>query len=202
MASVSVFFAGWAGDELTSVWSPDGSRIVFNSRRKGHLDLYVRASSGVGAEEELLVDDLDKSPLDWSPDGRFVLFSVAASKTGSDLWVLPLFGDRKPFPILQTALNESAGQFSPDGHWIAYASNESGRFEVYVAPFPGPGGKWQVSAAGGFFPRWRRDTREMFYLAPDNALMAVAGGGQDSAFEVGTGRPVQHEGTNRPAIQL
>lgn len=127
-----------AADELASVWSPDGNRVVFSNRRKGHFDLYMKASSGAGAEEELLADGLDKQPLDWSHDGRFILFTVAAaSQTGIDLWVLPLSGDRKPFPFLQTRFDEVPGRFSPDGRWIAYVSNESGRSEVYVAPFPG-----------------------------------------------------------------
>ena len=175
-------------DEFASVWSPDGSRVVFNGRRKGHLDLYQKASSGAGAEEELLADGLDKYPTDWSPDGRFILYVVNAPKAGFDLWVLPLFGGRKPFPFLQTQFDEGPGLFSPDGRWIAYASNESGRAEVYVATFPGPGGKWQVSTAGGILPRWRG--KEIFYLAPDNKLMAAAINGQGSAFEVGAVRPL------------
>jgi hypothetical protein len=178
-------------DELTAVWSPDGSRVVFNARRKGPLDLYQKASSGAGAEAELLTDGLDKHPMGWTPDGRFILYAVAAPKTGSDLWVLPLFGDQKPLPFLQTPFNESPGQFSPDGRWIAYSSDESGRYEVYVTPFPGPGGKWQVSTASGDWPRWRRDGKEIFYVAPaDNKLMAAAVNGRGSAFEVGAVRPL------------
>ena len=190
-------------DELASVWSPDGSRVVFNARRKGHLDLYQKASNGAGIDEELLADGLDKHPHDWSPDGRFILFVVSAPKTGFDLWVLPLFGDRKPFPFTQTRFNEGLGQFSPDGRWIAYASNESGRDEVYVAPFQGRApdaaaargasdGKWQVSTAGGSAPRWRGDGKEIFYLGGSalNKLMAAAVNGQGSAFEVGAVRPL------------
>jgi serine/threonine protein kinase/Tol biopolymer transport system component len=190
-------------DEQASVWSPDGSRVVFNSRRKGPLDLYQKASSGADAEEELLADGLLKSPSDWSSDGRFILFLVEAPSTGADLWVLPLFGDRKPFPFLQTQFNELPGGFSPDGRWIAYVSNESGRSEVYVSPFPEPGrvrsaaatletqgGKWQVSTAGGYQPRWRRDGKEIFYLGPDDKLMSAAVNGAGSAFEVGAVRPL------------
>ena len=87
---------------------------------------------------------------------------------------MPLFGDRKAFPFAQRPFSEGTGQFSPDGRWVAYRSNETGRFEVHVAPFPGPGGKWQISTSGGDFPRWRRDGKELFYLAPDNRLMAAA----------------------------
>lgn len=104
--------------------------------------------------------------------------------TGNDLWVLPLFGERKPIPFLQTRFNEFYGVFSPDGRWVAYTSNESGRTEVYVAAFPGAGGKRQISTAGGTMPRWRRDGREIFYLSPDNTLMAAAVNGQGASFAV------------------
>jgi serine/threonine protein kinase/Tol biopolymer transport system component len=177
-------------DELSSVWSPDGSRLVFNSRRKGHLDLYQKASSGAGTEEVLLADNRDKSPQSWSPDGQFILYTSSGSPTGDDLFVLPLSGDRKPVPFLQTPFNEYDGQFSPDGRWVAYGSDESGKDEVYVAPFPGPGGKWQISTAVGTFPRWRRDGTEIFYLAPDNKVMAAAVNGKGSSFEVGAVKPL------------
>jgi serine/threonine protein kinase/Tol biopolymer transport system component len=177
-------------DELNSVWSSDGTRLVFNSRRKGHLDLYQKASSGAGTEEVLLEDDRDKSPQSWSPDGRFILYTSSGPPTGDDLFVLPLSGDRKPVPFLQTPFNEYDGQFSPDGRWVAYVSDESGKDEVYVAPFPGPGGKWQISTAGGTLPRWRRDGTEIFYLAPDNKLMAAAVNGKGSRFEVGAVKPL------------
>jgi serine/threonine protein kinase len=175
---------------LESIWSPDGSRVVFNSGRKGHLDLYQKASSGSGAEEVLLEDNLDKYPVSWSPDGRFILYSSVGGPTGLDLFVLPLFGDRKPLPFLQTQFAEGSGRYSPDGRWVAYASNESGKFEVYVAPFPGPGGKWQISTAGGDWPRWRRDGNEIFYLTPGNALMAAAVNGKGSSLEVGAVKPL------------
>ena len=170
---------------LASIWSPDGSRVVFDTGRKGHQDLYQKASSGAGAEEVLLEDNLDKYPTSWSPDGRFLLYASIGGPTGLDLFVLPLFGDRKPFPFLQTQFNESSGRFSPDGRWVAYSSNESGRYEVYCAPFPGPGGKWQISTAGGVWPRWRSDGNEIFYLAPGRELMAAAVNGKGSSFEVG-----------------
>ena len=177
-------------DDLSPIWSPDGSRVVFASRRKGHLDLYQKASSGAGNEDVLFADSLDKFPTSWSPDGRFILYLATGGTTGYDLWVLPLSGDRKPFPFLQTPFNEGPGQFSPDSRWIAYASNESGRNEIYVAPFPGPGGKWQISTAGGNLPRWRHDGKELFYLAPDNKLMVAAVNGQGAAFEVGAVGPL------------
>ena len=177
-------------DEWASIWSPNGSRVAFNAMRKGRLQLYQRSTNGADAEQELLASDVSKFLLDWSPDGRFILFSAIASTTGSDLWVLPRFGDRKPIPFLQTQSGETQGAFSPDGRWIAYTSNESGRDQVYVAPFPGPGGKWQVSVAGGSWPRWRRDGKEIFYVSAGNKLMAAAVSGHSSAFDVGPVQPL------------
>jgi Tol biopolymer transport system component len=161
-------------DELAALWSPDGKDIVFNSRRKGHLDLYRRAAVGGGGEELLLADDREKSPTGWSPDGRHLLFTASSPDKANDVWVLPLFGERRPFPFAATAFVEGWAQFSPDGRWVAYASTESGRREIYVAPFPGPGGKKQVSVAGGIYPRWRGDGQELFYHSPDYRLMAAA----------------------------
>ncbi|HXP80244.1 MAG TPA: protein kinase [Verrucomicrobiae bacterium] len=178
------------GNTSASLWSPDGSRIVFNSRRKGSFDLYQKASSGAGSEETLLQDNLDKYPDSWSPDGKFVLYENLSSSRSSELFVLPLSGDRKPFPLLQTQFGETDGQISPDGRWVAYRSNESGRNEIYVAPFPGPGGKWQISTAGGYFPRWRHDGSEIFYLTPDNRLMAASINGKGAGFEVGAVKPL------------
>jgi Tol biopolymer transport system component/predicted Ser/Thr protein kinase len=173
-----------------SVWSPDGSRIVFNSRRKGSFDLYQKASSGAGSEEKLLEDNLDKYPDSWSPDGKFMLYESLGSSRNSNLFDLPLTGDRKPFPLLQTQFGESNGRISPDDRWVAYNSNESGRNEIYVAPFPGPGGKWQISNTGGVYPRWRHDGLEIFYLTPDNKLMAASVNGKGAGFEVGAIKPL------------
>jgi eukaryotic-like serine/threonine-protein kinase len=175
---------------VTSIWSPDGSRIVFNANRKGHFNLYQKSSSGAGAEEVLLEDNFEKYPTSWSPDGRFILYRTSSPQTRAELFVLPLSGDRKPVPFLNTKFDEGFGQFSPDGRWVAYRSNESGRNEVYVAPFPGPGGKWQISTAGGDRPRWRRDGSEIFYLAPDNKLMAAAVNDKGANFEVGAVKPL------------
>jgi Tol biopolymer transport system component len=172
------------GAAFTSIWSPDGSRIVFSAFRKGHLDLYQKSSSGAGAEEVLLEDNHDKIPVSWSPDGRFILFRTVGT-AARELFILPLSGDRKPVPFLNTKFNENFGRFSPDGRWIAYSSDESGRSEVYVAPFPGPGGKWQISTAGGEFPRWQHDGTEIFYLSPENRLMAATVNGKGANFEVG-----------------
>jgi Tol biopolymer transport system component len=185
-----------------SIWSPDSSRVVFTSNRKGHFDLYQNASDGSGTEALLLEDNLDKYPESWSPDGRFILYGSNGGPTGNDLYVLPLTGDRKPVPFLKTQFNEFSGRFSPDGRWVAYRSNESGMYEIYVAPFPGPGGKRQISTAGGNWPRWRRDGTEIFFLSPDNKLMAAAVNGKGPSFEVGAVKPLfdTHEwpGTRYP----
>jgi eukaryotic-like serine/threonine-protein kinase len=182
-----------AADEMSAVWAPDGSRVVFNSRRQGNLDLYLQASSGAGTEEPLLADGRNNLyPSDWSPDGRHLLYFTgnANSPTGNDVWSLPMSGDRKPAPILRSEFSETFGRFSTDGRWVAYVSNESGRNEVYVASFGGAGGKWQVSTAGGMFPRWRRDGKEIFFLSPENRLMSAAVNGQESAFAVGVVQPL------------
>ena len=155
------------------VWSPDGSLIMFSSERDGPFNLYLKVSSGAGNEEVQYKSDTPKELTDWSTDGRFILFDAYDAKTGGDLWALPLFGDRKPYALLNTPFSEQQGHFSPDGRWFAYTSNESGRYEVYVQSFPLSGGKWLVSTAGGAQPHWRRDGKELFYVAADRRLMAV-----------------------------
>jgi serine/threonine protein kinase len=173
------------------VWSPDRNRIVFSSTRKGKFDLYQRASSGAGNEELLLEATFSKFPTHWSLDGRFILyFTIGNAKTGGDLWVLPLAGDRKPYLFLQTEFNELSPSMSPDGKWIAYSSNESGIAHVYVRPFPGPGGKYQVSTIPGSRPKWRRDGKEIYYLSNDNKLMAVEVSSKGEIFIVGTVQPL------------
>ena len=171
--------------EVYPVWSPDGSRIVFASNREGVFNLYQKPATGAGKEELLLKTDLVKTPTDWSADGRFIIYTVTDPKTKYDLWVLPLFGDQKPFPFLQTEFNEGAGRFSPDGRWMAYASDESGDWQVYVQSFPARSGKWQVSTNGGSFPAWRRDGNELYYISPDKKVMAVDVKGTDTSFERG-----------------
>jgi Tol biopolymer transport system component len=173
-----------------AVWSPDGNRIIYASRRKGSFDLYQKDSSGAGSEEMLAEDNLDKYPMSWSPDGGSVLYESLGSSRSSELFVLPLTGDRKPLPLLHTQFGETDGRISPDGRWVVYRSNESGRNEIYVAPFPGPGGKWQISTAGGYAPRWRHDGSEIFYLTPDNKLMVASVNGKSAGFEVGAIKPL------------
>jgi len=152
---------------------------VWASNRKGPFDLYRKASTGAGEEQVLLASSDTKNPQDWSPDGRFLLYTPV-QKGNRDLWLLPLKADGTaagpPTPYLSTPFEKRSAKFSPDGHWIAYASYESGKFEVYVRPFPlpaGGGGKWQISTGGGLQPLWRRDGKELLYFSPDSKLMSV-----------------------------
>jgi Tol biopolymer transport system component len=161
-------------EDAFPVWSPDGERLAFSSTRNGAAgDLYVTPASSGGPEELVLASPERKVPTDWSPDGRHLLFHTISPTTGLDVWVLPL-ADRKAVALLQSAADESEAEFSPDGTWIAYRSQESGRSEIYVRPFQREGSGLQVSAQGGRMPKWRADGRELFYNALDWRLMAVA----------------------------
>ena len=175
--------------DAAPVWSTDGARLAFMSLRLRHADLFERSSSGAGSEECVLKSERSKYTMDWSPDGRFVLYRAVDAATNFELWALPVGRDQQPIPFLKAAYGVSDGQFSPDGRWVAYSSNESGKWEVFVAPFPGPGGNWKISTAGGSEPRWRRDGKQLYYLAPDGNLMAVdvtAG----PSFEAGLATPL------------
>jgi Tol biopolymer transport system component len=163
-----------AGD-ADPVWSPDGAHVAYASDRSGRTGLYQKAANGAGGEQLLLEPTGSRSLNDWSKDGRFLLYSQVDSKTGSDLWLIPLAGARTPMAYVISEFNETHGQFSPDGHWIAYASDESGHPEIYVRPFPvtADGGKWTVSTGGGITPRWRRDGKELFFLTPTDHTVMV-----------------------------
>ena len=167
------------------VWSPDGKRLVFFSDRLGKYDLYQQEVGGV--ERPLLEAEYGNNPYDWSPDGRFVLYAVQSPNTRRDLWVLPLDGARKPIAIAQTAFEELDGHFSPDGRWIAYESNDTGRSEIYVQPFPFvAGGKVRISTGGGTQARWRADGRELFYRSGTDVMVVAIGASRASTLETGT----------------
>jgi serine/threonine protein kinase/Tol biopolymer transport system component len=161
------------GLESSPVWSPDDRRIVFASSRTTTADLYEKNVTG-GNERVVFSADSRKEPTDWSPDGRFIVFQHQA-KEGSekiDLWIYS-FGERKAVPLFASQFNEVDGRFSPDGRWMAYVSDESKRYEVYVQAFPSSGSKWQISATGGFQPRWSGDGKELFYLSLERKMMSV-----------------------------
>jgi eukaryotic-like serine/threonine-protein kinase len=159
-------------DDFSAVWSPDGQRVAFRSDRDGQYNLFEIAAIG-GTERRIFQSAQQKTPLDWSPDGRFVMYAELNPAGGSDLFAVTVTGDAKPAAIAQTQFDERDGQFAPNNRWIAYASDESGRYEVYLQSFPARGAKIQISIGGGIGPRWRGDGRELFYVAPDGTVMSV-----------------------------
>jgi Tol biopolymer transport system component len=144
------------------VWAPDGKRIAFQSNKEGPPNLFLQLADGSGGLEQLTNSEFAPSANSWSSDGQLLAFIDVHPTTGFDIWVLRL-SDRKAQPFLRTPFIVSAPRFSPDGRWLAYISNESGRYEIYVQPYPGPGGKWQVSTEGGTEPMWNPNGRELFY---------------------------------------
>jgi Tol biopolymer transport system component len=156
---------------LVSAWTPDGKRVVFTSNKEGPRNLFWQLADGGGELERLATSEYTQLPGSWSADGQLLAFTEVNTVTGYDIWVLRL-GDHKAQPFLRTQFNEAAPRFSPDGRWLAYISNESDRDEVYVQPYPGPGGKWQVSTEGGTEPAWNPNEHELFYRSGDK-MMAV-----------------------------
>ena len=183
-------FEGGGGNAM---WSPDGRQIVYSPHGGQAQDLYLKPASGAEQGTLLLHADQNIDAMDWSRDGKFLLFQQRTKDRKQDLWVLPMMGDRKPIPYLVTPFVKNQAKFSPDGQWVAYVSNESGTREVYVQPFPMPsGGKWAVSNGGGGQPRWSRDGKELFYFTPDENLMAVDVKTSGGAIALGVPKALFH----------
>jgi eukaryotic-like serine/threonine-protein kinase len=155
------------GNAQAAVWSPDAREVIFSARRGRTVDLYRKRAEGGGDEQLVFSDDREKTPVSWSPDGRAVLY-----QTVDEIWMLALDGSREPRKLVDTPFSEQWPQFSPDGRWIAYTSDESGRREVYVTRAEGTG-RWQISHSGGSLPRWSRKSPELFFHSADNQIVAA-----------------------------
>jgi Tol biopolymer transport system component len=171
--------------DINPLWSPDGRRIVYTSRRDGPGNLYVKDASGAREAELLLATAEEKLGADWTRDGKHVVFASRSKDMGWDLWALPMTGDRKPLQLVRTRFNDLFATVSPNGKYLAYFSDESGGFEVYVQEFPEPQNKWQISAAGGRQPFWSADGRQLYFRDALNSIMVVAVDTGD-VFKAGT----------------
>ncbi len=173
------------------VWSPEGSRIAYAKLEKQiQSGIYVKSASGAGQEEAVYHSDGTANPSDWSRDGRFLALDILkpGGKTKTDIWILPLSGDRKPYPFVATEFDEFGASFSPDGRWVSYTSSESGKTELYVVPFPGPGGKWQISTGGALGGGWVKGGKEIIYLSSDFNVVSVQVNAGASGLEIGPPR--------------
>ena len=188
------------GNQVAGLYSPDGRQIAFSWDAQGPFDLFRREVGSAGEPTPLLVSGVWKYPESWSPDGRFLSYTQSETGQPRDIWVLPMTGEAKPFPVAQTPAEESGSAFSPDGRFLAYVSDESGRPEVFVRTFPTSTRKWQVSTGGGTSPVWRRDGKELFYLTPDLTLSAVPTALSPGGLEPGTARALfQSRGLHLPS---
>jgi dipeptidyl aminopeptidase/acylaminoacyl peptidase len=178
-----------ANDSYSS-WSPSGDRVLFLSTRNGATGIYQKTLNGTSPEEPLVSSPELKHTPQWSPDGQSIIYSQTNPKTNVDLYLLSLGGERKPTSLLQTTFIEGQARFSPTGRWIAYMSNETGQFQVYVESFPATGAKLAISIGGGSQPQWRADEKELYYYTPDRKLMAVEVNGDGPTFKVGEARPL------------
>jgi eukaryotic-like serine/threonine-protein kinase len=172
----------FGGGATSPVWSPDGREIVSSD---GNENLYLKSAAGDSKERLIYTADFGKKvrPTSWSPDGALIAMDLLAQST--DLWVLPLKPGATPRAFLQTPADETYGQFSPDGKWVLYSSNESGRYELYLVSFPDPGSKWQISTGGGRLGSWTQDGHRVVYLTPDRHLMAVDLAMQGTNVQIG-----------------
>jgi Tol biopolymer transport system component len=163
-------------DSSNPVWSPDGTRIAFDSNKSGADDIFVKSASGAGDEVLVVTSMVNKRPFDWSPDGRSILYVDGSFQGGGKgvIWSIDANGQSQPQPVLKANFDQSQPQLSPDGRWLAYSSAESGRHEIYVQTYPPSLVKLQISTNGGGMPRWREDGRELFYISPDRKLMSVS----------------------------
>jgi len=184
----------FAGEENRyPVWTPDGQRIVYASQDKGGaINLWWIRADGAGDAQRLTESTSAQFAGSWGPDGKVLAFTEQNPTTGPDIMTLAIEGNeksgwkpREPKPFVNSNFVETQPAFSPDGHWLAYMSNESGGFEVYVRPFPGPGGKWQVSTGGGFLPKWSRNGKELFYRTTDSKIMVVEYSVSGDSFRAG-----------------
>src|SRR5215469_15005282 len=177
------------------VWAPDGSQLALTSSSTGNFNIYLKSVNGSSEEKPLHPSEDDERPQSWSPDGKYLVFDRRpTSRQGiSEIQIYPFDGDHKPYSLLNAAYANSDGQVSPDGHWIAFVTGQTGRSEVYVSNFPKPTGKWQISSTGGQTPRWRRDGKELFYATLDGILMAVEVTPGKNDFTVGASKPISQK---------
>jgi Tol biopolymer transport system component len=190
----STRFTFGPGSSEYPVWSPDGSEIVFSSNRDGVYNLYRKPVDGARAEQLLLRTNDDKHAFSWSRDGRFLLYGANRNFGAGQMWVLPMREEPRPISFSHSRFDETDGEFSPDGRWVAYESNETGQYEIYVRAFAGSadaaetGGKWMVSKDGGLFPRWRSDGRELAYISLDRTTIMSLSVDTERVFQPGVPR--------------